>query len=277
MIVRTRPIGLRHRNFLCETAAFQAYAFHYIIFVLFCSRPEYFLWAINRVTPPPMRQLLPTLVLACAALSSQAQTEPRTTYFSGGSEFAFSAPILDVNGNDQGAIVRFAPVVNVQRYVNKDMSNRFGLFLGLSVGNVGFIYDVPESSYRYKFRSYNVGLPVGFKIGTMNEGLFFAGYSFEWPFNYKEKEFLNETKEDKIVVWASKRTEPFHQAVMAGFQLKNGSTLKVKYYFSNFHNQDFVESVNGVNTKPYEGFNANVIQLSLGFALFTDETIVYKF
>lgn len=229
-----------------------------------------------------MKQILSTAALALISLGALAQsdstkTRNRSTYFSGGSEIAFSAPILDVNGNDQGAIIRFAPVVNVQQYVNKDMSDNFGLFLGLSVGNVGFIYDVPESSYRYKFRSYNLGLPVGFKIGTMNEGLFFAGYSFEWPFNYKEKEFLNESKEDKIVVWVSDRTEPFHQAVMAGFQLKNGSTLKVKYYFSNFHNQDFVESVDGVDTKPYAGFNANVIQLSLGFALFTDETIAYKF
>jgi hypothetical protein len=29
--------------------------------------------------------------------------------------------------------------------------------------------------------------------------------------------------------------------------------------------------------KPYASLNANVIQLSLGFALFTDETIIYKF
>ncbi|MFN6116125.1 MAG: hypothetical protein ACK46C_09615 [Flavobacteriales bacterium] len=59
---------------------------------------------------------------------------------------------------------------------------------------------------------------MGIKLGTMNGGLFFAGYSFEWPFNYKEKEFLNETKEDTFVVWVSDRTQPFHQAVMAGFQ-----------------------------------------------------------
>jgi hypothetical protein len=224
-----------------------------------------------------MLRTLTLCVLFSATASGFAQETAKRTYMSGGSEIAFQTAVLDVNGSDQGAIVRFAPVVNVQQYVNKDMSDNFGLFLGLSVGNVGFIYDVPESSYRYKFRSYNLGLPVGFKIGTMNKGLFFAGYSFEWPFNYKEKEFLNETKEDKIVVWASKRTEPFHQAVMAGFQLGNGSTLKVKYYFSNFHNKDFVESVDGVDTKPYAGLNANVIQLSLGFALFTDETEAYKF
>jgi hypothetical protein len=246
-------------------------------------RPDHFLWVVNCMIPSPMKQLLPTFILALVSLSTQAQTETRTTYFSGGSEFAFSAPILDVNGSDQGAIVRFAPVVNVQRYLNKDMSNRFGLFLGLSVGNVGFIYDYADSSnYRFKYRTYNLGLPVGFKIGTMNKGLFFAGYSVEWAFNYKEKVFINESKEDKLVVWGSDRVNPFQQAVMAGFQLGNGSTLKVKYYFTNFHNKDYKETrdVGGVTVsdfKPYASLNANVIQLSLGFALFTDETIIYKF
>ena len=219
--------------------------------------------------------------LGAASASAYGQDSAKRTYFSGGSEIAFQTAVLDVNGKDEGAVVRFAPVVNVQQTINKDMSDHFGLFLGLSVNNVGFIYDVPESDYRYKFRSYNLGLPVGIKIGTMNGGLFFAGYSFEWPFNYKEKEFLNERKEDKIVVWVSKRTQPFHQAVMAGFQLGNGTTLKVKYYLSNFHNEDFSETqdVGGVSTsvKPYDGLKANIIQLSLGFALFTDEAEVYKF
>lgn len=212
--------------------------------------------------------------------ATYAQETVKSSYFSGGSEIAFTTPLLDVNGSDKGAVVRFAPVVNVQRYLNKDMSDKFGLFFGLSVGNVGFIYDVPESDYRYKYRTYNLGLPVGIKLGTMNGGLFFAGYSFEWPFNYKEKEFLNEEKEDKTVVWVSDRNETIQQAVMAGFQLGNGSCIKVKYYFTNFHNEDFSETRNidgvDVSVKPYEGLKANILQLSLGFALFKDETLVYK-
>jgi hypothetical protein len=227
-----------------------------------------------------MKQVLFTAALALSSLSVLAQTDTltqkKTVYFSGGGDIAFSAPVLDVNGNDAGAIIRFAPVLNLQQFVNRDLSDKFGLFLGLSVGNVGFIYDVPDSPYRYKYRSYNLGLPVGFKIGTMNKGLFFAGYSFEWPFNYKEKQFLNETREDRIVVWGSKRTEPFHHALMAGFQMGSGTTLKLKYYLSNFHNKDFVATVDGVEIKPYDGFNVNVIQVCLGFALFRDETLAYK-
>ncbi len=69
---------------------------------------------------------------------------------------------------------------------------------------------------------------------------------------------------------------------MAGFQLGNGTTLKVKHYFTNFHNEDFTETreVNGVTItdfKPYEGFKAKILQLSLGFALFQDESEAYRF
>ena len=222
-----------------------------------------------------------TLALsALITVATFAQDNGKRSYFSGGSEIAFSNPILDVNGNSNGAVVRFAPVLNVQQTMNKDMSDKFGLFFGLGVCNNGFIYAVPDTDYRYKFRTYNLAVPVGFKIGTMNKGLFFAGYSFEWAFNYKEKEFLNE-KKDKFVVWASDRVEPIQQAVMAGFQMGNGTTLKVKYYFTNFHKQDYSENqmVDGVSTrvKPYDGLNANVLSVSLGFALFQDEAEAYKY
>ena len=49
-------------------------------------RPDHFLWVLNCMIPSPMKQLLPTLILALVSLSTQAQTETRTTYFSGGSE-----------------------------------------------------------------------------------------------------------------------------------------------------------------------------------------------
>lgn len=229
-----------------------------------------------------MLRLFTICMLVTATGSVFAQDAAKRSYLSGGSEIAFQSALLDVNGSDKGAVIRFAPVVNVQQYVNRDFSDKFGMFFGLSVNNTGFIYDAGDSTNsRLKFRTYNLGLPVGFKIGTMNKGLFFVGYSIEWAFNYKEKLFINEDKEDKLVVWGSDRVEPWQQSVMAGFQLGNGTTLKVKYYFTNFHNKDYTETqqVNGVNVqvKPYDGLNANVLQLSLGFALFQDEADVYKF
>jgi hypothetical protein len=228
-----------------------------------------------------MQRLFTLTVLSFLVSAALAQGTGKRSYMSGGAEISFTNPVLDVNGSDQGGVVRFAPVVNVQQTLNSDMSDKFGLFLGLSVNNVGFIYDAPQTDYRFKFRSYNLGLPVGIKIGTMNGGLLFAGYSIEWAFNYKQKEFLNEEKQDKFSVWASDRTEPFMQAWMAGFQLGNGTCLKVKYYFTNFHNQEFTETkdIGGVTVtgfKPYDGLNANIIYASLGFALFKDQANAYK-
>jgi len=75
--------------------------------------------------------------------ATHAQTPGKRSYMSGGAEISFTNPVLDVNGSSDGAVVRFAPVVNVQQTLNSDMSDKFGLFLGLSVNNVGFIYDAP--------------------------------------------------------------------------------------------------------------------------------------
>ena len=54
---------------------------------------------------------------------------------------------------------------------------------------------------------------MGLKFGEMHRAMVFLGYEFELPFNYKEKRYLNEVKEDKFNVWFSDRTEPFFHAL----------------------------------------------------------------
>lgn len=224
------------------------------------------------------------VVLATADLSAQdamTTSTPGTkqTYWTTSGEWIFSSPILDVrspgpngteNSSDQGAIIRFSPFFNAMGMLNYDLSDKFGLFTGLSIRNQGFIYDVPGDSLnrRYKFRTYNVGIPVGFKVGRMNHGLAFFGYELELPFNYKEKFFENEKKEDKFNVWFSDRNESFYQSVFVGYQGPGSVTLTVRYYLTNFHNKDFQETKDGVTTKPYAGLNCNILAVSLGYALF---------
>ncbi len=233
--------------------------------------------------------LLAGLALAASGLQAQSfalSTPPvKKAYWSTSGEWIFSMPVLDVaggtkgaitedaNSSDQGSVVRFSPFFNAQGMLNYDLSQHFGLFTGLSIRNQGFIYDVPGDSLdrRYKFRTYNVGIPVGFKVGTMNGSLFFAGYEFEMPFNYKEKVVQNEKKE-KFDAWFSDRTEPFFQSVFVGLQGPGSVTLTLRYYLTNFHNTDYQETmdVNGVSTtvKPYAGLNCNLFTVSLGYALF---------
>lgn len=228
--------------------------------------------------------LLMAALLAACPLAASAQSggtlerkEPpvHDWYLTSGGEWIFSMPILDVNGNDKGSVVRFSPFFNLQGLANYDLSPHFGVFTGLTVRNLGFIYDVPDSELRYKFRTYNVGVPVGIKVGRMNHALVFVGYELELPFNYKEKRFANEKKEDKFDAWFSSRNEMLFHSVMLGLQGPRGTTIKFKYYLSNFHNTDFTETVNGVETKPYAGLKANILYVSLAFDLFDGERFVY--
>jgi len=69
-------------------------------------------------------------------------------------------------------------------------------------------------------------------------------------------------------VWFIDRAESFFQSVFIGFQGPGSSILTIRYYLTNYHNQDLTETKDGVTTKPYDGFNANVLAISLGYGLF---------
>ncbi len=208
------------------------------------------------------------LVLVAFAARGQYMPPPGVVYLTSGGECILSWAVLDAAGDDRGSVVRCSPFFNMGMLANMDLSDHAGLFIGLTVGNEGFIRAVPDTALRFKYRTYDLGVPVGLKFGRMNEALFFAGYSIELPVNYKEKRFANEKKEDKFNVWFSDRTAPFFQTVFAGVQLGSGICVKVKYHLTSFHDQDFTSTANGISTKPYDGLKANIFSVSLGLDLF---------
>ncbi|MCU0397305.1 MAG: hypothetical protein MUC73_04290 [Cyclobacteriaceae bacterium] len=226
------------------------------------------------------------LVAVTLAIPSFAQDKKIYTTTSG--ELIFSFANISDNGSEEGSIIRFSPVVNIQNWVNIDKSDHFGMFTGLSIRNVGFIYDVPddspvkydypdETNVRKKFRTYNLGIPVGFKFGNLNDKFLFVGYELEIPINYKEKTFIGEDKEDKNNVWFSSRTNTFNHSLMAGIQLPYGATLKFKYYLTNFFNKDFSTSDGqGGSIKPYQNVDVNVFYFSLNFFLLKNVDFYYK-
>ena len=59
--------------------------------------------------------------------------------------------------------LRYTIVLNVGHYFHVDFNNSIGLYSGLALRNVGFIYDtdVPTKTIR---RSYNLGVPLALKI-----------------------------------------------------------------------------------------------------------------
>jgi hypothetical protein len=224
-----------------------------------------------------MRNVL-IVALLISGTCAFCQDDKKKVYTTSSGEMIFSFANIDINGTEEGSVMRFSPVVNIQNWVNIDKTDNFGLFTGLSVRNVGVIYDVPgQANTRIKARTYNVGVPVGIKFGNLNGRFLFAGYELELPVNYKEKKFINEEKEEKRNIWFSSRVPTINHSLMAGVQLPYGATLKFKYYLTNFYNKDYSENDGQGNVvKPYENTNINVFYVSLSFGLLKNTDFYYE-
>ena len=193
-------------------------------------------------------------------------------YPSYGGEMLFSFADVSQGSNDLNTLLRWAPVLNIYTYANKDLSEHVGIYGGLSVLNVGYIaegYVDPENqvTYKKKFRTYNLAIPVGLKVGNLANFFVFAGYSVEFPFVYKEKTFDSGDRIDNIKGWFSKRQESVQHGFHVGAQLPEGLTVNFKYYLSEFHNQDFTE---GSGVKPYAGLDAHIFYFSLSYRMLSE-------
>lgn len=225
-----------------------------------------------------MNKTLFLLLVAFIGISFPVNAQNKF-YTTSGGEMIFSFASIDNNGIDGDNVIRWSPVFNVQFFGNYDFSKNAGLIFGAAIRNVGFIDDNPDplnSNIKKKYRNYDFGIPVGIKIGNLDKLFFYTGYEIEFPFHYKEKTFINGDKQDnKISVWFTNRTPAFYHSVFGGIQFPYGLNVKVKYYFSNFFNEDFTETINGVETQPYLGKKANIIYFSLSFDLFKNYSIDY--
>ena len=195
------------------------------------------------------------------------------SYWSSGGEMLFSFADITDNGVGKGSTLRWAPVINLQGTYNYDLNQNFGLFSGIGVRNVGYIYDNYQERteqghyYKKKFRSYNIGVPLGIKFGNLGKTFFYGGYEVELPFVYKEKTFDQGDKVSKITGWFSNRMELFQHGIVAGVQFPYGFNVRFRYYLSEFHNQDYTQS-DGV--KPYAGLESHVMYFSVGYNLAWD-------
>jgi hypothetical protein len=173
----------------------------------------------------------------------------------------------------QENVLRWSPVFNAQSWHVFD----FGvpaLFYGLSLRNVGFIVEDSDTDIKKKYRTYNVGVPVGLILAFTDRVGIYGGYEFEVPFHYKEKTFVSGDKTDKITSWFSDRTPNFTQSVFFGFQFHSGTNLKFKYYLDNFFNQDFERTVDGVTDRPFQDFEVNVFYVALTFNVLKGKEVV---
>ncbi|HKL40748.1 MAG TPA: outer membrane beta-barrel protein [Cryomorphaceae bacterium] len=240
-----------------------------------------------------MKKLQPFLLAILFSLVNQVHAQvssneytPSKDYVSFEGEMIFSfAEFQSPEGFDLEQNMRWSPVFNLAWHYNYDLTDYFGLNAGLGIRNVGFIVKSdqldPEDIDidRKKYRTYNLGVPIGFKAGRLDQEnplFLFAGYEVEFPFHYKEKEFDGGDKLRKRTDWFSDRTEDFQQSVFVGIQLPSGFSLKAKYYLTDFFNPDFSETITLDNTtediviKPYQDFNAQVFYFSITWFPFQD-------
>jgi hypothetical protein len=197
-------------------------------------------------------------------------------YTSTGLEMLFSWADIQQDGIHNPSIIRWAPVINIQTFINYDVSEKFGVFSGIGIRNTGFIYDVNESTRR-KARTYNMGVPLGIKIGNFDKFFFYVGYEIELPFNYREKTFISDQK-TVYNEWFTSRVPTIYNSLLAGVQLPKGLTLKFKYYFTNFYNKDYVQidQETGDPVYPYKNLDVNVFFISIGMNLFKDKNLYFE-
>jgi hypothetical protein len=239
----------------------------------------------------PLLKIL-VLFVSCSICSSalaQGEAEQESeninqkTFWSFEMEMIFSLAQLETPNDifyDQN--LRWSPVLNLAYHFNYNPNDFLGFNAGIAMRNVGFIVkddELGEAEFidRIKYRTYNAGLPVGFKIGRLDQSrplFFFGGYEFEIPFHYKEKQFSGDDKESKTTDWFSKRNTDFQHSVWAGFQFPQGFSIKAKYYLTEFFNSDYTERISSpdgeILRKPFQNFNANIYYLSISWFPFQD-------
>ncbi|MCD4732147.1 MAG: hypothetical protein K8R74_16190 [Bacteroidales bacterium] len=229
-----------------------------------------------------MKKLLITLFVGLLLTSigySQTKSESKL-YSTTGWEMIFSFADIDYKGEQGNNVMRWAPVINIQSALNYDVAKSFGLFTGIALRNVGYIMDNyvdrEEHQVKKKFRTYNVGLPLGIKVGNLKKFFVYAGYDVEFAFLYKEKTFKDGNK-DKLSRWfwdeKVNRWDQFQHGLIVGMQFPYGFNLKFKYYFSEFHNQGYSQQD---GYKPYAGLQSNVFYFSLNFSMFKNAKFYYE-
>jgi hypothetical protein len=227
-----------------------------------------------------MKKVLLALLLSLAVICLEAQSE--RIYHSGGMEFILSGADMNYTGTDVNTNMRFTLFFHTQQFVNFDLNDHVGLFTGLAIRNVGLIM---EDYYQYvtagtevdqghpdynkntkiKHRSYSLGFPLAFKIGSFDKNYFFyAGGEYEWMFAYKQKKFIDGEKY-KFTNGTSERMNPWIPSLFAGVQLPGGVNLKFKYYLKDFLNQDFTGTDFGEAVDYSQFESSNMWYISLAF------------
>ncbi len=207
--------------------------------------------------------LLGFLVLLFAHTSFAQDTESGTNIYTASTgETIFSFAPVTADPLNTGTVVRFTPFFNFGQQVHFDFSNSFGIFSGLNIRNVGIITDLTEE-VRVKQRTYNLGIPIAFKVGDVEGWRFTGGFEAEFAFAYKQKVYVNGEKR-KSSAWFDDRVEIFQPSVFVEVVGKEGNFIRFKYYLNDYLSQDQMLNVEGLDFNPTD---SNMFYISVGYVI----------
>lgn len=227
-----------------------------------------------------MKLISTTKLLTCALLSlgignfAKAQStdmKPRNkAYWSTNIDGFILSTAIDQSivkaSNQSVGTPRFTGFFHIGANLNYDLSEHVGIYTGVNIKNIGFIekYNNPDSTV--KRRVYTFGVPLGIKIGSIKHGSFLiAGGGVDFPFNFKEKGFIDRGNKRKFNEWFSSRTPSVMPYVFVGAYLRPIMAIKLQYYPTNFLNENYSYTEGNAQYTPYKGYDVKLIMLTLGF------------
>jgi len=152
------------------------------------------------------------------------------------------------------------------------LSEKSAIGFNLALMNKGFIYDTDTD--RFKHRNWSLepklGLTFAFGNDPATYNYLYVSYGIDINLHYKSKIFENKNRSEKRMVyeeWFSNRVNPIMQNVEVIFLFSNSIYVTGTYYFTDFFNQDFEETIDGVTTRPYQSLSVNRFELGLGISI----------
>ncbi len=233
-----------------------------------------------------MKNLLTTffaIILSITSLNSFAQTQVYSIstgelLFQWG-EISFTDEYQKDNPLEEqlNSPMRFTCFFHLSQNIHIDFNDRFGIYSGLAVRNVGLTSnerlikdDGTLQNYKILRRSYNLGVPLAIKLGSFdNHAYIFVGGEIELQFHYKEKYWDSHNRsgsKTKYTEWFGDQTNRFVTAGFLGFQFPGGYNLKFKYYFTDFLNHDYKDANNSIrDLRRYASSNIMYVSVSRQF------------
>lgn len=222
-----------------------------------------------------MQKTILALIICFAILAFQ-DLSSQDVYSVSSGELLFQFSDTEVNGLPVQEQLRFTIFPHFGQYWHLDLGNSIGMYTGMALRNVGFIYDEGIPLQKTIRRSLNLGVPLALKVGSFKHHFFiFGGGEYELLFHYKAKRWYSNEREGEKVTdseWFSDKTNRFVPAAVAGIQFPGGFNVKFKYYLDDFLNLDYYgRDLHEADVSFASYTNHNMFYFSVSWQLRTDQ------